>query len=84
MRVLVATTAGSGHFGPVVPFARALVDRGHDVVVTLPASFKTAVERSGFVHQPFADAPADEQSAIFARLRDVTNDEGNGIVIREI
>ena len=32
MRVLVPTTAGSGHLGPLVPFATALRDGGHDVV----------------------------------------------------
>jgi hypothetical protein len=31
MRVLVATTAGSGHFAPLVPFAAALRDAGHTV-----------------------------------------------------
>ncbi|MGI8684883.1 MAG: glycosyltransferase, partial [Acidimicrobiales bacterium] len=84
MRVLVATTAGSGHFGPLVPFARALVDRGHDVVVAAPASFAAAVDRAGFVHQPFADAPAEELGAVFGRLRAMSYDEANATVVREV
>ena len=32
MRVLFSTTAGSGHFGPMVPVARACRDAGHDVI----------------------------------------------------
>lgn len=39
MRVLVSTTAGSGHLGPVLPFARACGAAGHDAVVAAPASF---------------------------------------------
>ena len=58
MRVLVSTTAGAGHLGPLVPFARALVDAGHEVVVAAPASFASAVEKAGFTHHPFADAAA--------------------------
>ena len=42
MRALVETTAGAGHLGPLVPFARALRDAGHDVLVAAPASFAAA------------------------------------------
>ncbi|MDQ3640552.1 MAG: glycosyltransferase, partial [Actinomycetota bacterium] len=84
MRVLVATTAGAGHFGPVVPFARALTRAGHDVVVAAPTSFAAAVERAGFVHRPFADAPVDAMGAVFAGLRGLSNEEGNEVVVREV
>lgn len=84
MRVLVATTAGAGHFGPLVPFAGALRDRGHDVVVTAPGSFASAVGRAGFIHRPFADAPSEELEAVFDTLAGLTNDEANATVIREV
>ncbi len=70
MRVLASTTAGAGHLGPLVPFARALVDAGHEVVMAAPASFGPAVEQAGFTHHPFADGPEDELAAAFARLPD--------------
>jgi UDP:flavonoid glycosyltransferase YjiC (YdhE family) len=84
VRVLVATTAGSGHFGPLVPFANALSDADHEVAVAAPDSFRTAVERAGFVHLPFADAPPEELGAVFASLGGKSNAEGNAIVVREV
>jgi UDP:flavonoid glycosyltransferase YjiC (YdhE family) len=84
VRVLVATTAGAGHFGPLTPFAGALRDAGHDVVVAAPASFAGSVERAGFAHLPFADADAAAQGAVFGRLPGLSNEEANAIVVHEI
>ncbi|HEV2758498.1 MAG TPA: glycosyltransferase [Acidimicrobiales bacterium] len=84
MRALVATTAGAGHFGPLMPFARALLNAGHDVVVAAPGSFAASVERAGFVHRPFADAPADAMGAVFAGLQGLSNEEGNEVVVRDV
>ncbi|MFN2503953.1 MAG: glycosyltransferase [Acidimicrobiales bacterium] len=84
MRVLVATTAGSGHFGPLVPFAVALKEAGHDVAVAAPESFAAAVTRAGFVHQPFGDASQEELGAVFATLPGRSNEEGNALVIGEV
>ena len=68
MRVLVATTAGAGHFAALAPFAAAIRDAGHAVRVAAPASFASAVQRAGFAHAPLADAPSDETGPVFARL----------------
>ena len=57
VRVLLATTANDGHFGPLMPFLRALTAAGHEVRVAAPVSFAPAVERAGLRHEPFADAP---------------------------
>ena len=59
MRVLVATTANDGHFGPLLPFARACADAGHEVAVAAPESYAVAVRRAGFEHRPFGDAPPE-------------------------
>jgi UDP:flavonoid glycosyltransferase YjiC (YdhE family) len=64
MRVLVATTSGTGHIYPVVPIARALRDAGHEVVwATAPASC-SVVERFGFVVRA-AGMNGDERLAQF-------------------
>lgn len=84
MRVLIATTAGSGHIGPLVPFGRALEQAGHDVVVTAPASFAAAVERAGFVHRPFPDASPEELGAVFAGLAELSNDQANAVVVGQV
>jgi UDP:flavonoid glycosyltransferase YjiC (YdhE family) len=47
MRVLLATPAGLGHIHPMVPLARAIVARGHDVLWAAPADGVDRVERTG-------------------------------------
>jgi len=84
VRVLVATTAGAGHFGPLVPFAAACRDSGHEVRVAAPASFASAVQRAGFDHVPVADGPADELRAVFQGLSRLSLEEANAAVAREV
>lgn len=84
MRALVATTGGAGHFGPMQPFARALREAGHEVLVAAPASFAAAVDRSGFPLYAFADGDPDEQGAVFARLPELSWDDANAAVIGEV
>lgn len=52
MRVLFSCNALSGHFYPLVPFARALAGVGHEIAFAAPAFFASAVERAGFRHFP--------------------------------
>jgi glycosyltransferase len=84
MRVLVATTAGAGHFAPLVPFARAAAEAGHEVRVAAPASFADAVGRTGLTHTPFDDASTEEMGAVFARIPGLTMREANDVVIRDV
>lgn len=84
MRVLVSTTAGAGHFGPLVPFATACLDAGHEVLVTAPGSFAATVAAAGLDHAPFADVPPDVMGAVFSRLPDMTPEEANATVMREV
>ena len=66
MRVLFATTRGAGHFGPLVPFARACVRAGHDVLVAGPASTAALAARAGLRFRPVAVPPAETTDAAFA------------------
>ena len=84
MRVLVSTTAGSGHFGPLIPFCVACRDAGHDVRVAAPASFAGAVAGAGFEHAPFADVAPEVMGPIFGRLPELSLEEANATVIGEI
>lgn len=84
MRILFATTAGEGHFGPMVPFARAAVAAGHDVAVAAPESFGSSVESTGLTFLPVGDVPGDLIGATMGRLQTVTREEANDIVMREI
>jgi UDP:flavonoid glycosyltransferase YjiC (YdhE family) len=52
MRVLFTCLPYSGHFYPLVPFARVLAAAGHDVAFAAPAFFASAVEGADFRHFP--------------------------------
>lgn len=84
MRVLFATTANDGHFGPLAPFARACVAAGHDVRVAAPASYGEALARAGFQHEPFADAPPEIIGPVMGSLPTMTFAEADDTVIREV
>lgn len=84
MRVLFSTTAGAGHFGPMVPFATACRDAGHEVKVAAPASFAPAVAATGLDHAPFADVPPEVMGAIFGRLPELSRLEANRVVMAEV
>lgn len=84
MRALFATTANDGHFGPLLPFARAFAAAGHEVRVAAPESYAAAVERAGFAHEPFGDVPQELIGPIMGQLPHLPFEEANAIVIREV
>lgn len=84
MRVLCATTANDGHFGPLLPFARALVGAGHEVRVVAPASYAGAVAKAGFAHEPCADAPPELIGPVMGRLPTLAFEEADDLVVREV
>ena len=48
MRVLFSSTRGAGHLQPLLPYARALVARRHEVAVAAPEEVsKTVCEARG-------------------------------------
>jgi hypothetical protein len=83
MQVLLATTAGADHLGPLVMFGIACHRFGHDVVVA-PASFAAAVQRAGFAHAPFADPVAAVRDAVTADIPGLPAQEANVRVIRDV
>jgi UDP:flavonoid glycosyltransferase YjiC (YdhE family) len=50
MRVLFTVQPSTGHLHPLVPVARALLDRGHEVVVCSSPLFRADVEAFGLTH----------------------------------
>ena len=48
MRALFTTQPATGTFRPLVPFARALVDAGHEVAFACSPSFRPQIEAAGF------------------------------------
>jgi UDP:flavonoid glycosyltransferase YjiC (YdhE family) len=83
MRVLFASTAGAGHFGPLVPFANAIRRAGHDVLVAAPMSAQARVERAGLPFISFADPLERDLEPLWARIRAATPERANEIVLGE-
>jgi UDP:flavonoid glycosyltransferase YjiC (YdhE family) len=83
MRLLFATTAGAGHFGPLIPFARGAVGLGHDVIVAAPSMFESSVIDAGFDFRPLGERPEAEREAMFGRMYRASFDEANTIMIRD-
>ena len=72
MRVLFTTRGSAGHLGPLVPYATACRQAGHDVLVAAQDRFEANVARTGLPFAPLG-APRDEEwmplLPEFARMR---------------
>ncbi|MGH3759246.1 glycosyltransferase [Actinophytocola sp.] len=82
MRVLVTSTSGAGHYGPLAPFVRSLRRGGHDVLVAAPDSLRPSVRDAEF--WPVADPPAEELAAAHGRLAGMSHDEANAWIVGEV
>jgi UDP:flavonoid glycosyltransferase YjiC (YdhE family) len=84
VRVLFASTRGTGHFNPLVPFVEAWVRGGHEVMVAGPPPLAPTVERAGYRFWEGAEPPEDELGAAWGRVPTVSHEEANAIVVGEI
>ena len=75
MRVLLTTRGSSGHLGPLVPFGRAFLLAGHELLVAAQAQHEANVERAGLPFAPVGDPPPEDWMPLmdqFAELDMVT------------
>jgi UDP:flavonoid glycosyltransferase YjiC (YdhE family) len=84
MRVLFSTTAGTGHFAPMIPFAKACVTAGHAVAVAAPGRFAEAVTGAAFTHLPFDEPPRGLVGEVFGRISQPTFEEMNRVMVVEV
>jgi len=83
VHVLLTTRGSSGHLGPLVPFARALLAAGHTVLVAAQDQFAGNVERAGLEAAPFADPPRDEWMPLLADFGDLDVAAANEVMVRD-
>lgn len=83
MRVLLASTSGAGHLGPLVPFASALRRAGHEILVAAPMSAQPLVEHAGLPFMSFADPLERDLEPLWARIRAASPEEANELVLGE-
>src|SRR5690349_5100196 len=84
MRVLITTTGGAGHVGPLVPFADAIAADGGEVLVATRASTAVPLLAQGYEVATFADAPAEERNAVFGAVRELSTDDANVRVVADL
>ncbi|MEV0675665.1 glycosyltransferase [Actinosynnema sp. NPDC050436] len=84
MRVLFATTANLGHFGPVVPFAHACARAGHEVRVCVPESFVDTVRTAGLTPVPLGEPAPGERGPLLARLPSLSRQDADQVVVRDL
>ena len=69
MRILMTTMRGEGHMRPLLPFADAFRERGHDVLIAIPESSTGLVLDAGHEAWALPQAPSDVSDAISARAQ---------------
>jgi hypothetical protein len=82
VRLLVTSTSGAGHYGPLTPFVRSFLSGGHDVLVAGPPALGPSVVDAEF--WSVDDPPADEMAATFGGLAGLSHEEANVLVVREV
>lgn len=84
MRILFASTRGTGHFTPLIPLIEAARRTGHEVLVAAPPALAPAVERTGYAFWEGGEPPEDELGPVWGRVPTVSREEAAAIVVGEI
>src|SRR3954462_15746647 len=84
MRILMTTHHGAGHVGPMIPFARALLRAGHDVLVAAPRAAGPMVARAGLDLHAFEEADPALEAPVVERIRSLSADEANEHILRDL
>jgi UDP:flavonoid glycosyltransferase YjiC (YdhE family) len=84
MRILMTTMKGEGHMRPLLPFADAFRERGHDVLIAIHGSSAGLVRNAGHDAWELPEAPTAVSDAVFARTQGASLEEANRIVVGEL
>jgi UDP:flavonoid glycosyltransferase YjiC (YdhE family) len=84
MRIMFCTRAGAGHFGPLVPFAKAFLRNNDDVVFVAPAESAAMIAGAGLDHHLIPNPPVEGRAEMFAQARQMGWDEANVLIVRDM
>jgi UDP:flavonoid glycosyltransferase YjiC (YdhE family) len=84
MRIMFCTRRGAGHFGPLVPFAKAFLRNNDEVLFTAPAEAAPMIAAAGFDHHLIPDPPPHDRPAKLAYARTLPPDDANAYVAGEL
>lgn len=84
MRFLFTSTRGAGHLQPLLPYARALVQRGHEVRIAAPISVAATLDKADLMHVALDDPDDDAVKNVMGRMDAASADAAMPIAIQEI
>jgi UDP:flavonoid glycosyltransferase YjiC (YdhE family) len=84
MKFLFATTSGTGHLTPMLPFAHALERAGHDVLVAGSGSAGALARGEGLAFRALAEPVPSELDAIHERLKSLSPDDAPEAAIQDL
>ena len=84
MRILMTTIKGEGHLRPLLPFADAFRDAGHDVLIAIPESATGLAIDAGHEAWALPTAPDAVADAVRARADSASPYEASAIVVGEL
>src|SRR3954453_20832989 len=83
MRVLLATRGSSGHLGPLVPFARACLAVGHEVLVAAQGRHRANVEPARLPCAPLGDLRDEDWMPLLADHAQLDFEAANARMVGE-
>ncbi len=84
MKILMSSTSGAGHVGPLVPFAHAARRAGHDVLMAVPHKSTSIVERAGLDPVSIGYPSDEEMGPVWARVERAAPEDKDAIVVNEV
>jgi UDP:flavonoid glycosyltransferase YjiC (YdhE family) len=84
MRFLFATTSGTGHVTPMLPFAHALERAGHEVLVAGSGSAGAIARAEGLAFRALGEPVPSELDAVHERLRSLSIDDAPQAAIEDM
>ncbi len=84
MRILFSSTAGAGHFGPLVPFIRSCLKNGHEAIVAAPGALEATASATGATFWAVGDPPQEEMAEVMGSLGQLSREEANRLVVGQI
>ncbi|MFF8716258.1 glycosyltransferase [Streptomyces sp. NPDC015184] len=84
MRVLFASTRGSGHFNPLVPLIDACTARGDDVLVVAPPALEGLLASRKQPYRIGREPDPEELAGIMKRVLTLAPDDGVSLMVAEV
>lgn len=84
LRILFASTRGTGHFSPLLPYAKELSRRGHQVAFAARVELADQIASGGFTHFALVGPNQMELEAIWARSKNLSGEALSKLYIQEI